>query len=123
MRLRIVKLMLFGLAAAAQQPQPSVKFTANSNLVVLDVTVRDKSGNLVENLKKTDFVVLEDGKPQPVQVFEFQKLKMDQLPALPPPPPPSKDEPISRKVETINVPAAGQVQYRDKRLLCLFFDL
>ena len=122
MRLRTLKLMLFGLAAAAQQPQPTVKFTANSNLVVLDVTVRDKSGKLVEGLKKGDFTILEDGKAQAVQVFEFQKLKMDQLPTLEAPPPP-KDEPISRKVETINVPAAGEVQYHDKRLLCLFFDL
>lgn len=121
MRLRIVKLLLFGLAAAAQQP--SVKFTANSNLVVLDVTVRDKSGNLVEGLEKEDFAVLEDGKAQAIQVFEFQKLTQEKLAVLPPPPPPPKDEPISRKVETINVPAAGQIQYHDKRLLCLFFDL
>src|SRR6478672_1339014 len=98
MRLRIVKLMLFGLAAAAQQP-PTVKFTANSNLVVLDVTVRDKAGNLVEGLKKEDFIVQEDGKAQPVQVFEFQKLRLDTLPTLAPPAPPSKDQPISRKVE------------------------
>src|SRR5205814_1314859 len=123
MRLRTLKLMLFGLAAAAQQPQPTVKFTANSNLVVLNVTVRDKAGKLVEGLNKEDFTILEDGKTQAVQVFEFQKLRMEQLPALPPPASPPKDQPISRKVETINVPAAGEVQYRDKRLICLFFDL
>jgi VWFA-related protein len=120
---RTLKLMFFALVAAAQQPQPNVRFTAESNLVVLDVTVREKSGKLVEGLKREDFIVLEDGKPQAIRVFEFQKLEMEQLPALPPPPPPSKAEPISRKVETINVPAGGQVQYHDKRLLCLFFDL
>ena len=121
MRFRTIKLLFFGLAAAAQQP--SVKFTANSNLVVLDVTIRDKSGNLVEGLKQGDFTIIEDGKPQAIQVFEFQKLKSEQLPVLAAPPPPPKDEPISRKVETINIPAAGQIQYHDKRLLCLFFDL
>jgi VWFA-related protein len=121
MRLRTLKLLLFGLAAAAQQP--TVKFTAESNLIVLDVTVRDKSGSLIEGLKQGDFTVLEDGKPQKIAVFEFQKLTGETLPTLAPPPPPDKDQPRSRKVETINVPAAGQVQYHDKRLLCLFFDL
>src|SRR5262249_35837899 len=123
MRQPTLKLMFFGLAVAAAQQQPTVKFTSNTNLVVLDVTVRDKSGKLVEGLKKEDFTIMEDGKPQAVQVFEFQKLKMDQLPTLAPPPPPSKEEPVSRKVETINMPVTGQVQYHDKRLLCLFFDL
>ncbi len=51
-----------------------MQFTANSNLVIVDVTVRDKSGKPIEGLKQGDFTILEDGKPQKISVFEFQKL-------------------------------------------------
>ena len=92
--------------------------------MVLDVTVRDKAGNLVEGLKKEDFTILEDGKPQAVSVFEFQKLTRNRTARrLPPPPPLAANVIPVRKVETIQAPAAGQIQYHDKRLLCLFFDL
>jgi VWFA-related protein len=119
---RTLKLLFFALAAAAQQP-PTVTFKAESNLVVLDVTVKDKSGNLVEGLKKQDFTVLEDGKAQAISVFEFQKLKNEELPTLPPPPPLAANVIPMRKIETIQAPAANQIQYHDKRLLCLFFDM
>ena len=45
--------------------------------MIVDVTVKDKSGKPIENLKQEDFTVLEDGKPQKISVFEFQKLAMD----------------------------------------------
>src|SRR5580704_697771 len=123
MRSRALKFLLFGAAAAAQPPQQTVKFTSSSNLVVIDVTVRDKTGNPIENLKKEDFTVFEDGKPQAISVFEFQKLANEELAHLTPPPPPAKNLPIERKVETITSPGAGKLQYRDKRLLCMFFDM
>ncbi|HTM47648.1 MAG TPA: VWA domain-containing protein [Bryobacteraceae bacterium] len=121
---QIPKLLLFiALSASAQQPEPMVVFKAESNLVIVDVAVKDKAGNPIEGLKKEDFTVLEDGKPQSVSVFEFQKLANDELPRLPPLPPPGKGAPADRKVETITAPSAGTVQYKDKRLLCLFFDM
>src|SRR5664279_853734 len=82
------------LAMGQQQPpQPAAnvpkggvpKFTINSNLVIVDVTVKDKAGNAVEGLKQDDFIVLEDGKPQKVSVFEQQKLTLDPEPPEPPP--------------------------------------
>ncbi len=120
---RTLKLLLFAIAGAAAQQPSRVTFKAESNLVILDVTAKDKSGNLIGGLKKEDFTVLEDGKPQAVTVFEFQKLKNDTLPTLPPPPPLAANVIPVRKVETIQAPAANQIQYHDKRLLCLFFDL
>ena len=44
------------------------------NLVIVDVTVKDKAGKPIEGLKQSDFAVLEDGKPQKISVFEYQKL-------------------------------------------------
>src|ERR1700726_2369398 len=83
-----------GIAAAVaaplgQDPRPPgpnsqgvARFNAESNLVVVDVYARDKSGKPVLDLKKEDFTLLEDGKPQVISVFELQKLDSELLPAL-----------------------------------------
>src|SRR5919106_6629663 len=42
-----------------------------SNLVQLDVVVKDKKGRPVKDLKATDFEVFEDGVSQKVQSFRF----------------------------------------------------
>ena len=56
------------LPVSAQQPaaQAPVTFKANSNLVIVNVSAKDKGGLAVERLKAEDFTVLEDGKPQKV---------------------------------------------------------
>ncbi len=59
--------------AAAALRAGAVTFKANTNLVIVDVTAKDKAGMAIEGLKAEDFTVLEDGKPQKISVFEFQK--------------------------------------------------
>ncbi len=113
------------LVATAQQP-PAGKpatFSANSSLVVVDVTVREKSGKLIQGLKPNDFTLLEDGRPQKISVFEFENLTLD---PAPPEKPPTLDDVDAipeepRKVITTEQP--GKIQYHDKRLLVMFFDL
>jgi VWFA-related protein len=108
-------------AALAQQTDTLVKFSATSNLVIVDVTVRDRSGKPIEGLKRTDFTVMEDGKPQKMAVFEFQNLSME--PAAPEASLTLEEQQeLPQKVQQITVKSAGQVQYQDKRLLVLFFD-
>src|ERR1039458_9188262 len=118
----------------AQQPnaplqKQAYKFEAEAQLVVLNVSAKDKSGNPVESLKVGDFTVTEDGKPQQVKVFEFQKLEETVLPepTAPPaaapaaaaPPPPT----VAAAVLTTITPArTGEIKYKDKRLLVLYFD-
>jgi VWFA-related protein len=41
-----------------------------TQIVVLDVVVTDKKGNLQRDLKRDDFTVLEDGRPQSIRSFE-----------------------------------------------------
>jgi VWFA-related protein len=45
------------------------RITVNSNLVILPVTVKDRSGNLVPDLHKDEFRVFEDNVEQNIDVF------------------------------------------------------
>lgn len=47
---------------------------SNTRLAMLDVVVKDPSGKVIEGLDAGDFVVKEDGNPQAIKVFEFQKV-------------------------------------------------
>jgi len=80
---KILTYTLAVLLAVAPIPaqQPTVTFTAKTTLVIIDVAVRDKSGKVIENLIQSDFNLTEDGKPQQISVFEFQKLDLDHPPA------------------------------------------
>src|SRR5580692_10399920 len=60
-----------------QQPQAPPRgpvFTSNSELVLVDVDVRDHANKPVEGLTQNDFEVLEDGKPQQVLRFSYEKV-------------------------------------------------
>jgi VWFA-related protein len=70
---------LLQLSTSRQLPQvnsstdqsATYTITATAKIVVLDVVVTDKQGNLVRtNLNKDDFEVLEDKKPQAIKTFE-----------------------------------------------------
>lgn len=106
----------------AQQDSDKVfTFTTGSRLVVVDVTVTDKSGHNIANLKQSDFAVFEDGQAQKVELFEPQRLTMQ-----PEPPPELKLDDQLKLPETPNTTitfeAPGKVQYHDKRLMVFFFD-
>lgn len=53
----------------AQQDEPVATFKANVQVVNLYFSVKDKRGALIPNLKKEDFTVAEDGKPQTIKYF------------------------------------------------------
>src|SRR5260370_42632149 len=119
----IAVLITICLLLSAQQPFPQkdVNFTSSSNLVIIDVTVRDKSGKEVSTLKKDDFVILEDGQPQKLSVFEFQKLNdTTAAPAEPPPPPKIADAAPAARAQQITA-TPGRIQYQDRRLTVLLF--
>jgi VWFA-related protein len=127
----IIAILLTSTLAAQQAPAPpaqkTVKFEANSQLVVLNVAARDKSGNNIEGLKTSDFTVTEDGKTQQIKVFEFQKLEGETLGAPELKARPAQAEaaaPTAKPAVNMAIaPAkAGEVKYKDRRLLVLFFD-
>jgi VWFA-related protein len=129
--------LLISLLAASAQQAPHVpstgpaRFGATSQLVVEDVIVRGKDGNPVKDLNASDFAITEDGKPQKISVFEFQKL--EEQPSAPLAPGPETGKEPAVLSERISVPsvtanaivpeAPGDLRYRNRRLMVMFFDM
>src|ERR671918_1849922 len=63
-------------ALRAQDPSgpPTVTFQVEVNYVDVDVVVTDENGNFVSGLKREDFEVFEDGKPQKVDTFAYVEI-------------------------------------------------
>jgi VWFA-related protein len=56
--------------STATQEIESYTFKVNSQLVLLDTVVRDRSRNAVRHLTRDDFTILEDGVSRPIAAFE-----------------------------------------------------
>src|SRR3982074_1495480 len=78
-KMRRTAILFIAAALLAQEPPT---FRTNTNLVIVNVSVKDKSGTLIENLKKSDFTLLEDDKPQTISVFEVEHLANAALPTI-----------------------------------------
>jgi VWFA-related protein len=67
-----------GASQTSQTPtQPRLTFRVESNYVEVDAVVTDGQGNIVRDLKRDDFDVLEDGRPQTVEAFAFVELPVE----------------------------------------------
>jgi Ca-activated chloride channel homolog len=71
---------------APQRPQagppPSdarAKISVNSNLVILPVTVKDRSGNLVPDLQRDEFRIFEDNVEQKIDVFTAEAFPLSMI--------------------------------------------
>src|SRR4249920_1970193 len=100
-------------AGAAQQPAQPPTFRAGTQLVIRNVTVRDKNGKVIEGLTAKDFVVIEDKDPQDIAFVEFQQMKKsaDTAVALASAPPPSVKPPTPLEGQTavISTPPSGGI--------------
>ncbi len=101
--------------------QTDYTFHAETELVLVNVTVRDKSGKVVRDMKPEDFQIKEDGKSQQIVSFDIENT--DAVPAL--------DVAQAKPLENSPAPAptsekpqlAAAVEFKDRRLIVLFFDL
>lgn len=116
------KLLVLLMALQPALPQDA-HFSLTTNVVTVNVTVLDKNGKPIENLKADDFQVYEDGKLQKLQAVDFQKLQSSVMPAVTPadslpPPAPKGFNPEAAKL------ARSQLltKYQDRRLIVLLFD-
>ena len=121
MRTLIAILLISTLPTAGQTPKAPIKFQVDSQLVVVNVAAKDKSGAPLDGLKATDFTITEDGKAQPIKVFEFQRLEEAALPQPEAAAPAAA--PVKAPTSNAIAPAKpGEVKYKDRRLMVMFFD-
>ena len=122
-RCALALVLAFAIPLASQQPTPPgevVTFSSTAQLVVETVVVKDKDGKTVEGLTAKDFSITEDGVPQTIQLCEFQKVD-DSSPGFAVRP---SDAPPAPAVATQITPeTSGDIRYRNRRLLVLYFDM
>src|SRR5580658_5176467 len=117
-----VLLVLVLLCARSPSQQPSdYVFHAESDLVLVNVTVGDKSGKFVPGMKPDDFTILEDNKPQKIVSFDVENV--DALPASEVAQAKPLPEPASGSTRPAVSPTDTAAQFKDRRLIVLFFDL
>jgi VWFA-related protein len=67
----IAALLFAAVIAGQQTPTPSVTFQVEVNYVDIDALVTDGRGNIISDLRKEDFELFEDGKPQDISTFSL----------------------------------------------------
>jgi hypothetical protein len=73
--------LLFPCAASERASgQQEVSIKVKTELVQLRAVVTDRRGQLIDNLSKADFVLLEDGKPQDVSFFSLERVGAEAFP-------------------------------------------
>lgn len=123
MRRRLAAAMATLASATVVAQQPPATFRAATHLVVQTVTVKDTQGRPVEGLTARDFVVTENGQPQPIAFVEYQRL--DDTPASAAAPTTETPAPSS-PVAPVTQAMAGLVpdaRVRGRRLIVLYLDL
>ncbi|MGH7169397.1 MAG: VWA domain-containing protein, partial [Gemmataceae bacterium] len=135
-------LITWAVAQTAGSTKPAaqnniVTFKATTEIVLVNLTVRDRNGNLVTNLKPSEVSIYEDGKLQHISSFDFENV--DAGPATASAAAASSGPagtieagtPAAKKAAAPAAAAAAPpssaavaaAQYRDRRLFVLYFDL
>jgi VWFA-related protein len=106
----------------AQQQAGNGTFTMKiqTDIVLTNVVVRDKkTGEVVKGLKESDFIILENGKPQKIASFDYQNV--DEAAVL------RENSTVTGKATIADLLnrnfAASPEALRDHRLIVMFFDL
>src|SRR5437868_3556653 len=100
-------------------------FKVNSDLVLVNVVVRDKKGSLVRGLKQEDFTVLEDNKQQNITSFDFENTDTNALETVTPVTGPSQQTVQSAPTAApvaVAQPEKKVTPFNNRRLIVLFFD-
>src|SRR6516225_10200014 len=105
---------------SAQTPANQGRIRVTTELVLVNVVARDKKGNLVRDLKKEDFTLLEDGKKQEISTFDFENVDQPLTAGAP-------EATVSGAAGEGNLLRAGKktpvsLEARDRRLMLFFFD-
>ena len=113
-------LQLLPVSPAQDMSQAPYTIKARSEVVLVNVTVRDKQGELVRDLAPADFTVLEDGKQQRVTSFDLENTELTLPPEVPQAP--VLKQALPARTATQSEPARP-AELRNRRLIVLLFDL
>lgn len=72
----VIALLLFRIPSQAQEQAPPV-IRVNVNLVLVDTTVKKKTGQIMGDLKKENFELREDGVAQKIEIFNRDELPLN----------------------------------------------
>jgi len=119
----LVLCVLCGAQLLAQQPAPV--FRSGTEIVLVNVVVRDKSGAVVRGLTRDDFSITEDDKPQTITTFDFEQLDTADaaIAAAPEPATILPEKPAAKPAAAAAPLPAAKIDMRGRRLIVLFFDL
>jgi VWFA-related protein len=102
-------------SAPGQQP---TRLRVTTELVLVNVVVRDKKGNPISNLKQEDFTVLEDEQKQQISSFDFENVDPLRTAGAAGPT-------VTATAETgslLGLKKPVTLDAKDRRLLLFFFD-
>ena len=77
----VVILLVAGVAVAQTGDNP-VTFKSSVNSVTVPVVVRDASGNVVSNLHKEDFTLLDNGAPVAITSLGARRVALPSSPSV-----------------------------------------
>src|ERR1700722_2639260 len=129
----LISMMLAGTLGAGaqvvgQNTQPGAgngayTLSVSSKLVIEAVNVKDKLGKSISGLTAKDFTVTESGIEQHISFCEYQELPVAP-PAVAAKPAPENVRVYNRLAVTQIAPEKpGDVRYKNKRLISIYFDL
>jgi VWFA-related protein len=99
-------------SGAGTQEEPVPRFPARADLVEIEVVVTDSRGAMVRDLRREDFVLLEDGKPQAITHFA---LRTTRAPAPP--------VPVTEGSRAPSPPPVVPVEVRPRHIVLAVDDL
>src|SRR5467141_160569 len=101
---------------AAQQSEAQTKISVNSDLVVLPVTVKDRHGNIVPDLRKDEFRIFDDDVEQATEVFTAEAFPLSLVVLIDDD---LKSQDAAQMAPTLRAITAG-ISPNDEAIICRF---
>jgi VWFA-related protein len=109
--------------APQQEKEPAGPvLKVSTEIVLVNVVARDRHGNLIKDLKKEDFTVLEDGKKQDLASFDFEKVDEMVMAGAAGTTVTGTAAKGDDSSGLLNKKAQKSLNARDRRLMLMFFD-
>src|SRR5438105_14103321 len=119
-----IELLLTGMLLPGIAQSQKFTLRTETELILVNVSVRDKNGNFVRDVKKEDFTISEDGKQQEIVSLDVENT--DSVVTAEAPPASSLLGALrapNATTPSAEAPPISETDLKDRRLIILFFDL